>query len=529
MNIIKKYIGLLGAPLMLLSIWGCNDSIDQGGILDKDLVSVKLRIQNKNSFLIGSTRDADDDDYLNNGEGLLSNLYVVAIQKTYFDQQSKKTYKMDQHRIIVTPLNVYDDSGKLENPDEYYLTLYPGDYKFYVFANTDLYADSKYIASGLFTEEEIDAFFVTYNSTTPIRLGHLPMKCRPENMKYKLPEESDYVAVKKSTEKDELGNLKTYLDYTIPVTYDKTPVIYADLSFLCAKVRYTILFDDTQPESEPILDDEGNPTGEYWPEGISSGFGDKSIRFNVDETGDYRPMVSNLREATYLYPEVYPEDKDKPTSNFSNLISGTWNLELNRYNWPKDGANYPVKPSQKLIPWTGSVEDWKQSRRRAWQGVVYLPENDDNEVDHTMLTFPYVLDTYAKGEGEDKIEYQDGDPTEGRSKTIWLFGNNNEQHFASNGYNSNYENYDPDNKDWQQNLQHVSADHGIKRGYFYDVVARCKNPDEWDLKVIVYGRVEDWHDIEQSVTEDDGYKKEPQTNIMTHANDWQYDYFSSRW
>lgn len=495
-------------------IWGCNDNVEPGIDPNQDLVKVKIMIPNNITFFPGQTRADSQNQYLANGEGVLSNLYVIAIQETYEDELDKKLYKMDKDRIIVLPLNVYDDKGVMEQYDSYELTLYPGHYSFYVFANCDLYADSKYVASGQFTKEDLKKFVLNYSTSIPLRRGHLPMICLPDKMQFATSGSTNPHPAQKNVEVKDYNNNSYTLQDVIEITASNPPTIYADLSFLCSKVRYTILFDDTQA----VWDDDSNKyTTE---EGISAGFGNQSIRFYVDESGDYTPTATNLRKTTFLYSDEF-SDKDKENSDYQPFLmnvldKATWNLELNRYIWPESGENYPLTPSDELEAWdaTQGLDDWKNKRQRVWQGIVYLPENNDDDIDHTYLTFPYVLDTYPVGEEP----YKDGQPSESQVKKIYLFGSNdNEQH------------YDGSNLENEYSDELTNHAHGLQRGYFYDVVALVKNPDEWDLKVIVYGKVEDWHDIEQSITEGNKNNKENDASVDTQSQNWQYENNSYKW
>lgn len=494
-----KHIKFIGISLSLLGLWSCSDDKNETPEINpgnQGKVTVRFCIPSAGPSFINSSTRAEEDEgesvdntgtvidgsnsYLTNGEGRLSNLYLVSVQVTNYEEGVGYT---DTEKVVVTPLNVYADEGKIEKYDYYDVNLYPGHYRFYLFANTDLYVDRNiYNAGEIFTEETVKQIYLDYVANTPIRKGHIPMACLPKQIKYDIGN-NHFTTLVPLTKPDGVNN---DISYTVNITPTDTPVIYADMTFLCAKVRYTILFDATLPT-------ESNPNG-----GISSGFGNNSIRFYVDDSSSTTPTAEKLKKRTYI--DLESDESD------SNFVDGSWNLQLNRYVWPEIGDKYPQYPAQELTPWTKTLDEWKANRQRAWQGIVYLPENDTQNLDHTVLKFPYIMDKYATGEEE----YKDGDFNLKNHKDIILFGGTNkEQHFASNGYdsNSNYESYDPNN-DWQQNLQHVSnPNHGIKRGYFYDVVARCKNPDEWDLKVIIYGRVEDWHDMVQTVPEGNGYGK----------------------
>ncbi|MCH5242423.1 MAG: hypothetical protein J1F67_08355 [Muribaculaceae bacterium] len=548
MKKINKYICCLSAFILALSLWSCKeDSVDNSVTEDYDKVAVSFLIpENGPSFNYDATRANDtelENSYLNNGEGNISNLYIVAVQLSYFNYLSKddptlgdniqtdksgnKYIEQDmssqgtsgRQRVVINPINVYDFDGIINKEKSYNLTLYPGRYRFYAFANCDLYVNNLYEAEGIYTEDYIKQLALYYTSDVPLKVAHLPMSCTPERIVYDNVDGNNLPVSSSTT--DRLNN-------TVPIYKNTQANIHVNLKFMCSKVRYTILFDATQPTEK----------NNYY-EGISSGFGNQSIRFYVDEMGENRPVATYLRKRTFLYTDLDDDkgrlDADKndpfilnpststelPSDGYfgftrddidTKVISyANWPVPLNRYVWPEIGDKYPLRPMDVLDLYTGTLDEWKALRQRAWQGVVYLPENQDDGIEKTEIHFPFVLDTYAQNIGtEDEIPYTDGEVT-GEYKTLKLFGNSSETQYEGKEGQTYKDEYD-------EELQRKDYSSGLERGVFYDVVARVINPDKWDLKIIVYAKVEEWHDMEQNLTEDNQTIIDGNHDIESNSN-----------
>ena len=534
MNKVNQYIRFLVIILAGISTCGCkeNDLVPEDLNKNGDMVQVSFTIPHA-SF--GYNSRATGDKYTGNGEAVLSNLYIISVQLSYYEYKKNNNgeYEKDKdgnyikekeipmyagsesgrQRVIITPINVYNNDGVINSEDnKYALSLYPGKYRFYAFANCDLYTNNEYSASGSYSEEELKQVALYYHTDTPLTKGHLPMACEPKNVQYSINN-----GLKVSVE----TNIDSNYDYAVSIERGEDKTIYANMHFLCAKVRYTILFDDTQA----IWDSK---TGKYLKEeGISAGFGENSIRFYVDATSSTHPTAYNLRNTTYFVDRVQPNINDWTDYYICDHINAqdgeldvlevgenvltsiaSWPLELGRYQWPDNGVSYPASPFDELKAYTGSLDDWKKEVQRVWQGVAYLPENNGfygsenlsedikNKLCNTVLRFPYVMDLYP--DEEEERPYVDGERSENDYKEITLFGNNHNQQYSPDSednmtYKDSYGNLIPDDS-WAE---------GLKRGYFYDVVARVINPDRWDLEIIVSGKIEQWHEMEQNVMEGD--------------------------
>lgn len=312
----------------------------------------------------GTTR-ADDfanpNALLEAEEGEINSLWLVAIPKDSGDEpryirlQGEDTGDESQEVIDIktagTDYKSYTLSNTaLEEGKTYYL---------YLFGNLDLpghvYVPEATI-KGLRTKAAADALVIDFQdnlsdkSSNPLVPGYLPMACTPSRMRT-------------SMTGSELSNGE--------FTFEKNSSIFANLSFLCSKVRYTIFFDNSQG-------------------GFSyNGFKNTSLDFYTsDDSGKY-PTARQIRKQTALQePEL---------TSAIDFITDTWKVDLQRVHYPGDGngsnidtypsykgyeqgsdEKYPVSSSTTWVegnlPALGSA-NWSNEKQRAWQGVAYLPEN----------------------------------------------------------------------------------------------------------------------------------------------------------
>lgn len=198
-------------------------------------------------------------------------------------------------------------SGQLTHEySEYRIEFKPGKYRIYVVANLDPYIAKAISAS---TEESyLENLILNFKADKlPNTTDGLPMACLPAQVDGADPD---------------LG--------IITVEAGTTKTIQTDLSFLCAKVRYTILFDNS----------EGGFSRES--------FGSSAVTFNTASLTGVRketPLYSSVNASADAF-EVDPIDLK--AVNASNDLS--------------DLADPGFTPSA-----TGA--------QRAWQGTMYLPEN----------------------------------------------------------------------------------------------------------------------------------------------------------
>lgn len=497
----KKYIRLLITLCTLFILMGCKET----DLPEKEIGEQIPEGMEKITFLIpdyaGGSAQFGTRAFNEEQEGYMSNLYLIAVK--YVDYQYDvngdltKT-KLATPKVYSFSLNPIGEKFQLKK-DDFHLfnvALYPGEYRMGMIANADLYLQRATKITDFTEESQLNDIVLNYDENTMLAPTHLPMVCMPENMKY-----SEGLNGEKVSVADIEDNL-------IPINRinkeeenqkDTEIHIWVTMSFLCSKVRYTILFDKTV-------------------DGISNSFGTSWIRFNVDD--QKKPTVTNLRRQTQLIPGVSqggdqtPYDENDPFIHHYNEDEphGFWTMDIGRYYWSgrewsedpdwktngtlhgTEDADYPLTPTSKLDPWDRSTAEWIPMEQKVWQGVVYLPENDgstatdpttgealNTSIERTLLRFPYHTRANSL---EETPEEEANEP-----KYIYLFGNTGEEYYEGNANDSQYT-QGSSSETW-----------GLKRNIMYDVVAQVINPDEEGLKIKVFVNVIPWHSTDQNINE----------------------------
>lgn len=153
----------------------------------------------------------------------------------------------------------------------------------------------------------------------------------------------------------------------ITITPGASAKIHADLKFLCSKVRYTLLFDNTATD------------------GISySVFGGNSVIFDG-------------AKATNLFAGTQTIGSDANTGNSPYTLS---KVSLKSVQYPSNPTTYPTdgKDGTEDQRFTNLPARSESGTTRAWQGVVYLPANAD-------LTKPTTVTFSGKTDAGTKLEY----------------------------------------------------------------------------------------------------------------------------
>ncbi|MDE6443075.1 MAG: starch-binding protein [Muribaculaceae bacterium] len=221
----------------------------------------------------------------------------------------------------------------------YSVPMYPGTYKIYIVANLKDYVT---LPDGVedfteLTEKQLND--LTLNFTGPLSADKLPMVCMPKDV-----DQADGDGV-----------------FDI-LTTDLT-TLTCNLRFLCSKVRYTVLFDNTD-----------------------GGFSKASFQNNLLSFTDKNAVSKIAKQTPFEKPASTP-DSYTTTSNKINLLP---------VGYP--GGDYPSTTegdknaidNDKVTNLQGNNGAWNPDGQRAWQGVVYLPENLSTDK-RTQLFFDGVV------------------------------------------------------------------------------------------------------------------------------------------
>lgn len=393
-----------------------------------------------------STRAGKDE--IKDNEGNLNSLYFVIFKKDeespgdvykaiYCNDLFNGSYRDPEGTFSVAPVL----TGKLT--DEYQdrelninnkcdLKLGEGKYKFYLLGNVYEYWDSgdvekskNVFLDAIETEEDIRNLSLKFDG---LLVGdNLPMICFPEKVC-----------------SDTNGTLIPLDGGVFTVSYEDATnnikkKLYAPLSILCSKVRYTILFDNID-------------------EKFSWAFKDKDVHFTESEEVDGQMKhkitqidavkISNLSSSTLVSPANSTQTLDLDIEDEENLEEA-----------PEEGGIFPASLSQVVYPdktdektkyyldirgATNSPEyldlleerdTWNNPGKRAWQGgAIYIPENLVESKETTLHFFATGIEL------ENTVDY-----------TIRL---------------------------------------NPKRGTFYDIVAKVTSPSAFDIAVLI--KVNPW-------------------------------------
>lgn len=329
-------------------------------------------------------------------EGTISRLDMVAI-----DSEGKLHFFND-----MKPL------GTQGSYSAYRLALASGEYKLYVFGNVNYYLDGAGLNNPKNIEDVIEnnetglrGLKLNYKSDEPLAPGKLPMVCLGKNIQVN----------NNKVGSDSSGNANSFT-----VRDSENIFIYADMEFLCSKVRYTILFNSA--------------------EGGFSDYGKNVIDFNRNEA-----YAEKLRSQTAL---EYNGNADR------TFLSNSWHVNMGRYYFPAKGDKYPESATDALQSFNLTDANWENdyTQQRAWQGVVYLPENEESI--KTVIKLPYTINKEPEDNPKEIVLFNDGTT-------------NKDEHKFS----------------------------GIIRGKMYDIRAKLVNPDfistdmeveDWNLKTLSY-------------------------------------------
>lgn len=214
-----------------------------------------------------------------------------------------------------------------------------GQYHFFMTANIQDYlnedteaGDYIDLTSTSLTKSNLEEAILHFSTTRMLTADNLPMACL-------------------STEIEEANKSTGLVEIK-----DPDQAVHAPLTFLCSKVRLTVLFNSEE-------------------NGISNEFGDKS--FDITLTGDNAPYLSYLSELTQV---KYNSNTNIPVQKESdNTTISAWPLTLTRYQYPSNGDSYPVYNQSEGRPEENLTAEWDEStgnkKQKAWQGIIYVPEN----------------------------------------------------------------------------------------------------------------------------------------------------------
>ena len=337
---IFTFLSLFG--MMLQS---CTDEIEypNGGQELPMRDGITLRIPSTKGMTVSSTRaisDVDLDQTMK--EGKINNLYIIA-----FNANGKNVIKESlSDGDAIQSDDLHDNAQGYKDFDLTSLFKEAGDglWKIYVAANIDAYLPDGKTLSNTTIEKEEDLTGLKLNffsesdgakryllDSASIKENGLPMICLASEMLVKYKSDEEFKPA----------------DGGVSISSSTNALLHADLSFLCSKVRYTLLFDNTT-FSKDIFE------GKSW---------------NLTAVG-----------ASNIFDQPYTLNRTDNSSASSNILS---NISFKEKNYPSD-PDYPTE-DQAFKDDLGDAGEGAYDKR-CFQGVFYFPANE-REDNLTTLSF----------------------------------------------------------------------------------------------------------------------------------------------
>ena len=334
----KSMAGLLTFSLFALA--GCTDDLEiRNSLPDTDDNTLTILMPNVEAAAeYGASRGNGDYDSNKDlaDEAKINNLWFFAFPQGS-TSSDLKIVKNIQGTASQIKFAGQDDSNNSSYTSYTVTNVSGGDYKIYLLANFEGYVNKPngysdyeaYFKS--LSESDLKELVLNFRTNNPT-VGNLPMYCLHKDIK---------------TSADATNGIGESANFTFN---KNSKQIYADLTFMCAKVRYTILFDKT-PNS-----------------GFSKTF-TSTVSFKD-------PKAKKI------------VDKVAITGTASGASTFDLNsIDFEEKNYPDDGSELlkekPTKFEQNLTKLQGNYD----ANKRAWQGTIYLPENPVSGDARTTLYF----------------------------------------------------------------------------------------------------------------------------------------------
>ncbi len=426
MNLGNKILAACAFVGMLLS--GCADDFTPGDPLPEGATGVTISIPRP--LTISTRADGDPTTTPNEkeiaaGEGKITsaNLYIYKV-----DDNNNESSELVEN-VDITQKFTKNNGISHNETTVYTRELQPGKYRFYILANVKGYdvTSTAETLSGEPTEIQVKNVSIKFDSEKQPNLNDgLPMAGKAED-----------VTMESGGELDATTG-------TVTIGAGQNVKLNIDLTFLCTKVRYTLLFDNTDNT------------------GFSNIFSTPLTFTNL--------TVSNCAAETPIYgPSTQQSDNNSfsigslnhyhfPATTSSIAAAGSSNVPnvpkvLNDFNNINDtrATTSSDIDIDNLVDKISDLSD-ETVRQRAVQSILYLPENiSEEDASRTTLSFLAQLCNDPSRTFNYNIPLPngttDGTTTDGTAAP------------------------DPDNT--------------LVRGHYYDLVAKVTSPGEFDIRLSV--------------------------------------------
>lgn len=251
-------------------------------------------------------------------------------------EKNEETQGLKVAQKLLVATNGHNYVGDNNPYTSYKVNLTKGNYHIYLLANMNDYIEvpggrelEPYLTN--LSEDNLKTLILNFSTDKYLKENNLPMAClfdKVKNASQNIPQ-----------------------DNIIPFDSSNTE-IYADLTFLCSKVRYTILFDKDASDNT---------------------FTTTDIDFTSPKASNVIPSVALTSEGNVTYTEKLTLD----------------NLSIEQKNYPATDSQYLLEDrteyEEDLTDY--SENKWDSETQKAWQGTIYLPENPVEGDARTLLSF----------------------------------------------------------------------------------------------------------------------------------------------
>lgn len=366
MNIrkISRCLLLLGCGFAASLLSSCSNDMPEPEIPDSTeefYITISLP---KIGFGNDISRASDPIDNTDMHEGDLQSLYLAVFTE---DVDYPGTYNLTFFEDIKGSETINSSLTSGYDKD-YRLNLTEGNYKFYLLGN--IFEYWKHTQSGDPSGDDFKEAIKTewrirnnlnLSFTGLIAAGNLPMVCFPENIMTSASDESSLLP-------DGIFSVTPKMIEDFQGSADKTPLtLFAPMSILCSKVRFTVLFDNCKSTDH---------------DSFSSSFPEADISLIPNNSVDGEVTFSNIYKKTALLPLASDYQYEFAASDWLP----TQNESIYKTKYPSEETNtsgyFTITTQTESPKYLDRLytEDWIKdedgiAHHRAWQGgAIYLPE-----------------------------------------------------------------------------------------------------------------------------------------------------------
>lgn len=339
-----------------------------------------------NNNFDGTRADPEDDvlyDPVNTsaGEGTLQSLYLAIFKKDPDYNNRWNAYLIEDIKSAST---VNGAVSGLYNTD-YRPKLEEGSYRFYLLGNIYEHSGmSKEQFEASLSKPETDQVqlsdirkIVLKFTLGNIQATNIPMLCLHDEV-LTSSDNNTYEQLKDSNGTPGVLEITKEMiaDYQDPSKGGQAIILYAPMKLLCSKVRYTVLFNNTDETEEsfsksfPLADVHFTSVNETTGKGRPNG----QVSFsNIYNQTTVLPLTSEIEHKSDDWSTSVTRTISQCKYPVSNDGNTEFYLDITNSN---NVATWKTPSNLEIFETDDNADSWNPDTKRAWQGIVYLPENN---------------------------------------------------------------------------------------------------------------------------------------------------------